>query len=125
LERAACRGWCVRVDAEVVGVLPRRDRQWRRLELDLDTKKECVRSREARGSRRCRERSRIRPAGDCNLPLLLGLRRWCSPSTEREGEQRLARWALGGEEKWMGENGVEPVAQTLGLGLKRVGVDTA
>jgi hypothetical protein len=38
-ERAACRGWCVRVDTEVVGVLPRRDRQWRWLELDLDTKK--------------------------------------------------------------------------------------
>jgi hypothetical protein len=38
-EQAACRGWYVRVDAEVVGVLPRRDWQWRWLELDLDTKK--------------------------------------------------------------------------------------
>jgi hypothetical protein len=54
---------------------------------------------------------------DGNLPLLLRLRRWRSPSTEREREQRLAEWALGGEEKWMGENGVESVAQTLGLGL--------
>jgi hypothetical protein len=84
-----------------------------------------VRSREARGSWRCRERSRRRPAGDGNLPLLLRLRRWRSPSTEREEEQGLARWALGGKEKWMGENGVEPVAQTLGIGLKRVGVDAA
>jgi hypothetical protein len=76
-----------------------------------------MRSREARGSQRCREESRRRPAGDGNLPLLLRLRRWCSPSTEREGEQGLARWALGGEEKWLGANGIEPVAQTLGLGL--------
>jgi hypothetical protein len=90
-KRAACRGWCARVDAEVVGVLPRRDRQWRRLELDLDTKKGCVRSREARGSQRCREESSRRPAGDGNLPLLLGLRQWRSPYAEREGEQGLAR----------------------------------
>jgi hypothetical protein len=76
--------------------------------------------REIEGSKRVTEmqrKSRRRPAGDGNLPLLLGLRRWCSPSIEREGEQRLARWALGGEEKWMGANGVELVAQTLGLVL--------
>jgi hypothetical protein len=90
-ERAACRGWCAHVDAEIVGVLPRRDRQWRWLELDLNTKKGCMRLREARGSRRCREENRRRPAGDGNLPLLLGLRRWRSPSAEREGERGLAR----------------------------------
>jgi hypothetical protein len=91
LKQAACRGWCARVDAEVVSVLPHRDRQWRWFELDLDTKKGCVRSREARGSRRCREESRRRPAGDGNLPLLLRLRQWRSPSAESEGEQGLAR----------------------------------
>jgi hypothetical protein len=90
-KRAACRGWCARVDAEVVDVLPRRDRQWRWLELDLDKTKGRVRSREARGSRRCREERRRRPAGDGNLPLLLGLRRWRSPCAKREGEQGLAK----------------------------------
>jgi hypothetical protein len=39
LKRAVCRGWCARVDAEVVDVLPRRDRQWQWLELDLDKRK--------------------------------------------------------------------------------------
>jgi hypothetical protein len=91
LKRATCRGWCARVDAEVVDVLPRRDRQWRRLELDLDKTKGRMRSREARGSQRCREESWRRPAGDDNLPLLLGLWQWRSPSTEREGEQGLAK----------------------------------
>jgi hypothetical protein len=122
-KRAADRGWGARVEAEVVDVPPCRDRRWRWLELDLDKTKGCVRSREARGSQRCREEGRRRPAGDGNLPLLLELRRCRSPSAEREGEQGLARWALGGGERWMGVNGVEPVAQTLGLGLKRVGVD--
>jgi hypothetical protein len=83
---AACRGWCAHVDAKVIDVLPRRDQQWRWLELDLDKTKGRVRSREARGSRKCREESRGRPAGDGNLPLLLGLWRWCSPSAKREGE---------------------------------------
>jgi hypothetical protein len=67
--------------------------------------------REIEGSKRVTEMQR-RPAGDGNLPLLLRLRRWCSSSTERDGEQGLARWALGGKEKWMGVNGVKPVAQT-------------
>jgi hypothetical protein len=90
-KRATCRGWGARAEAEVVDVPPCRDRRWRRVELDLNRTKGCVRSREARGSQRCKEESRRRPAGDGNLPLLLELQRWCSPSTEREGEQGLAR----------------------------------
>jgi hypothetical protein len=72
---------------------------------------------------RCREEGGRGSAGDGNLPLLLGLRRWRSPSAEREREQGLGKRALGGGERWMGANGVEPVAQTLGLDLRRVGVD--
>jgi hypothetical protein len=84
LKRAACRGWGARVEAEVVDVPPCRDWRWRRLELDLVKMRECVRSREARGFQRCREEGSRRSAGDGNLPLLFGLRRWRSPSAERE-----------------------------------------
>jgi hypothetical protein len=90
-KHAASRGWGARVEAEVIDVPPCRDRRWRWLEVDLDKMRECVRSREARGFQRCREEGRRRPAGDGNLPLLLRLQRWHSPSTEREGEQGLAR----------------------------------
>jgi hypothetical protein len=33
------------------------------------------------------------------------------------GREGASKMTLGGEEKWMGANGIEPVAQTLGLGL--------
>jgi hypothetical protein len=85
------RRWFGSKQAEVVDVLPCRDRLWRQLELDLDRTKGCMRSRKVRGSQRCREERRRRPAGDGNLHLLLGLQRWRSPFAEREGEQGLAR----------------------------------
>jgi hypothetical protein len=70
-KRAACRGWGAHAEAEVVDVLPCRDRRWQRLKLDLDRTKGCVRSRKQGGLSDVEKKAREGLLATATFPLFL------------------------------------------------------